>query len=651
MRLCVAAALLATAGLSTQAVWAAELGTLSVSSRLNEPLAAKLTVNDVTEASQPLVLRLASEAVYTRVGRTPLPADLGVKLSLASRSPWIVNVTSSKSVTTNDIPLIIEMSEAGKLSAKFYRVKLEPAKTSSTPTTSAKTSYAALPSVQKPAVKPMAALPSAQTPSKVESAAAKIVNKTESAVPKTTVAAKTPSKVAATSAKAKTSPDDLYNLSDLSKPVTVKAGMTMWSIAKMYQPRYEGATPEEVLVGLVRNNPKAFTGGKVTGVKLGSRLRPPSQDLVQSIGRDTAWCLVHVTPGADATKSPLQTNLAKAQARLDKMGVSYVKPPLDNLGNLDKVASEVKEPASVASPVPQPSPQPEAAATAPQKPVEEPVAPPPVVEAAKEALPLQPKAQEPKLTVTTTSNIRTEELPQTGDAGNRGWLWGVLVLLAAGAGGWFFWRRRKNAEFEKTARAVRFRTPEPTTDEQMKGVTDMVKNRLSADAAARRGFPARTQVSGDFKTAAPSSSSSFSLPASAQVERSNTVACPSSEASPAGVVTEAPATSAADPARAFEAVTPTITNFAFAAESAHATTELAPEAELKPFTLRSTAEGTTFEVAGNEDSAAQKLEVARRKISDGLPDEAAELLREVSLTGTPEQKMSALSLLDAVKRV
>lgn len=125
MRLCVAAALLTAAGLSIGAASAAELGTLSVSSRLNEPLAAKLTVNDVNEASQPLVLRLASDAVYAKVGRQPIPADLGVKLTLASRNPWVVSITSEKPVTVEDMPIIVEMSEAGKLSAKFYRVKLE----------------------------------------------------------------------------------------------------------------------------------------------------------------------------------------------------------------------------------------------------------------------------------------------------------------------------------------------------------------------------------------------------------------------------------------------------------------------------------------------------------------------------------------------
>ena len=119
MRLCAAAALLTAAGLSIGAASAAELGTLSVSSRLNEPLAAKLTVNDVSEASQPLVLRLASDAVYAKVGRQPIPADLGVKLTLASRNPWVVSITSEKPVTVEDMPIIVEMSEARKLSANI----------------------------------------------------------------------------------------------------------------------------------------------------------------------------------------------------------------------------------------------------------------------------------------------------------------------------------------------------------------------------------------------------------------------------------------------------------------------------------------------------------------------------------------------------
>ena len=158
MRLCAAAALLTAAGLSIGAASAAELGTLSVSSRLNEPLAAKLTVNDVNEASQPLVLRLASDAVYAKVGRQPVPADLGVKLTLASRNPWVVSITSEKPVTVEDMPIIVEMSEAGKLSAKFYRVKLEKAPAAGA--TAPKTALVKLPSAQS-AAKTAAALPSA----------------------------------------------------------------------------------------------------------------------------------------------------------------------------------------------------------------------------------------------------------------------------------------------------------------------------------------------------------------------------------------------------------------------------------------------------------------------------------------------------------
>ena len=59
MRLTAAAALLAAIGFSAQA---ADLGTLSVTSRLNEPLSARLTVNNVDPKVEPLVVRLAPEA-------------------------------------------------------------------------------------------------------------------------------------------------------------------------------------------------------------------------------------------------------------------------------------------------------------------------------------------------------------------------------------------------------------------------------------------------------------------------------------------------------------------------------------------------------------------------------------------------------------
>lgn len=612
MRLCAAAALLTAAGLSIGAASAAELGTLSVSSRLNEPLAAKLTVNDVNEASQPLVLRLASDAVYAKVGRQPVPADLGVKLTLASRNPWVVSITSEKPVTVEDMPIIVEMSEAGKLSAKFYRVKLEkaPAAGAAAP----KTALVKLPSAQS-AAKTAAALPSAE-----KTTAAKTVVKTKTV-------AETPVKtVEAKKAAAKPVTGDLYDLDDLSRPVTVKSGMTMWSIAKMYQPRYEGARTEEVLVALVRANPKSFEGGRVTGVKNGARLVPPSEKLVKSVGTDTAWCLVHVTPNADARKAPSAAAMAKAHARMDKQRIVYEKTK-----PAAKAVPVVKAPEPAAVPAPKPAVEPAEPDNTPvtlPMPTEE--VRPVVTEAPLEEKPAEPaaapvetpapavtsevnvKPKEADLTVTTTTtNIRTEELPKPAEEGGLGWLWALLAVIAAGAGGFFVWRRKKEKEaFERTAQAVRFMRPEPTTAEQVKGMDKLFANRLAADAAAAKGFekPATSQpdVTAEPRVVVPT-------------------------ATPA-----APAAAMPEPSVAAPVPTPMALS--------------EPEAP-KAFTIRSSADGTAqFEVAA-VDEAMKRLEAARAKIAAGLPDEAIPLLKEAELLGNADEKAAAQRLLDTVKRV
>lgn len=612
MRLCVAAALLTAAGLSIGAASAAELGTLSVSSRLNEPLAAKLTVNDVNEASQPLVLRLASDAVYAKVGRQPIPADLGVKLTLASRNPWVVSITSEKPVTVEDMPIIVEMSEAGKLSAKFYRVKLEKAPAAGA--TAPKTALVKLPSAQS-AAKTASALPSAE-----KTTAAKTVVKAQTV-------AKTPVKtVEAKKAAAKPVTGDLYDLDDLSRPVIVRSGMTMWSIAKMYQPRYEGARTEEVLVALVRANPKSFEGGRVTGVKNGARLVPPSEKLVKSVGTDTAWCLVHVTPNADARKNPSAAAMAKAHARMDKQRIVYEKTK-----PAAKAVPVVKAPEPAAVPAPKPAVEP---AEPDNKPVTLPMPTegvrPVVTEAPLEEKPAEPaaapvetpapavtsevnvKPKEADLTVTTTTtNIRTEELPKPAEEGGLGWLWALLAVIAAGAGGFFVWRRKKEKEaFERTAQAVRFMRPEPTTAEQVKGMDKLFANRLAADAAAAKGFE---------------------KPASSQPD----VAAEPRVAVPTATPT-APAAAMPEPSVAAPVPTPM------------ALSELeAPKA----FTIRSSADGTAqFEVAA-ADEAMKRLEAARAKIAAGLPDEAIPLLKEAELLGNADEKAAAQRLLDTVKRV
>ena len=318
--------------------------------------------------------------------------------------------------------------------------------------------------------------------------------------------------------------------------------------------------------------------------------------------------------------------MAKAHARMDKQRIVYEKTR-----PAAKAVPVVKalEPAAV--PAPKPAVEPAELDNTPvtlPMPTEE--VRPVVTEAPLEEKPAEPaaapvetpapavtsevnvKPKEADLTVTTTTtNIRTEELPKPAEEGGLGWLWALLAVIAAGAGGFFVWRRKKEKEaFERTAQAVRFMRPEPTTAEQVKGMDKLFANRLAADAAAAKGFekPATSQpdVTAEPRAAVPT-------------------------ATPA-----APAAAMPEPSVAAPVPTPMA---------------LSEPEELKAFTIRSSADGTAqFEVAA-ADEAMKRLEAARAKIAAGLPDEAIPLLKEAELLGNADEKAAAQRLLDTVKRV
>ena len=79
---------------------------------------------------------------------------------------------------------------------------------------------------------------------------------TKSAAPKQTVQAAKPA--AKTSAagpvKLPLNPADY----DLDQPFLVRDGMTMWSIATLYRPRYPQASMDQILVAFVRAEPQSF---------------------------------------------------------------------------------------------------------------------------------------------------------------------------------------------------------------------------------------------------------------------------------------------------------------------------------------------------------------------------------------------------------
>lgn len=336
----IAAAVTAVAG----GAFAAELGSLMVYSAVGEPLDAELTIRDVDPKAEQLKVRLAPASTYRRVGKEVLFSVNDVSLSLLKKEPYTVKLKGQQAVDARQFPLIVELSEAGKVSAKLYEVRLQdrPAapmvkdvaqtekvapmvdastKDSSVVPSANTTERSAVPSAKGTVP---SAVPSAKTtaqkaptePAYVPPVREPAPSTTKSAAPKQTVQAAKPA--AKTSAagpvKLPLNPADY----DLDQPFLVRDGMTMWSIATLYRPRYPQASMDQILVAFVRTNPGAYEKGRVNGVKIGSRLKAPLADDVATVELDEAWALVRVAPNADARKAPSRKVLQRAHKRMQR---------------------------------------------------------------------------------------------------------------------------------------------------------------------------------------------------------------------------------------------------------------------------------------------------------------------------------------------
>ena len=249
-------------------------------------------------------------------------------------------------------------------------------------------------------------------------------------------------------------------------PIDVTPGMTLWSIAGKVRALYPQASIDRIEVALVRANPQAFKNGRVTGLKLGSRLRIPSAELINSITEQEAWAIVRVKPSVNALKKPTEKRMLTAKKKMptSRLKTHEVLPPKAQTLVVSpvKAARPKTEPSESASPSletrlqgsesakPQgaePAPQgnlPEAGATRPLTAPDSPMpqasgenkdraAPAPQSEAPQ----MEPEAATQKL---TTTKPKKSGMPW-------GTIFGALAVLAALFGGGVYWRlRRKTHE-------------------------------------------------------------------------------------------------------------------------------------------------------------------------------------------------------------
>lgn len=272
---------------------AAVLGEMTVRSVPGEPLDAILTIEDVDLSSTTSMVRVAPPGTYLREGVAwpEQVQDLKLKRDASADNNVTVRVVGSETLGTESFPLLIELNVGGNVTVRQYVLHAEnghfsvtadlPRRTVTAPAAAPETSAA-----------PSVTMAAASDPKEVKALKRRLAKKGRYA----------PSVVRDYVA---------LNGFDSTQPFNVIADMTIWSIAKLYWPVFEGCTMEQLVVGFEEKNPDAFLRDDPSKLVIGSKLTAPTRAEVLAIDPVEAFRRVH---GSD-TAIPMPTqNLIDAQA-------------------------------------------------------------------------------------------------------------------------------------------------------------------------------------------------------------------------------------------------------------------------------------------------------------------------------------------------
>lgn len=253
---------LVAAGLMTVPLMAhaAGLGKMSVNSALGQPLAAEIELFAADKAElDSLSASLASDQAFrdANVEFAPVLSSLRFSVEKKSNGKSVLKVTSSRPVNDPFVDMLIELNWASGRLVREYTMLLDP------PGTVAQQSSAPV------AVTPPRAPVAKRAPAAV--AQTQDVEAGQAPVPDKPAAPR----AAAAAPESTSAPDQ----------VTVKRGDTLGGIAKQVRP--SGVSLEQTLVGLYRENPKAFAGN-MNRLKSGTTLAVPSAETVASISKQDA---------------------------------------------------------------------------------------------------------------------------------------------------------------------------------------------------------------------------------------------------------------------------------------------------------------------------------------------------------------------------
>ena len=272
---------------------AAMLGEMTVRSVPGEPLDAILTIEDVDLSSTTSMVRVAPPGTYLREGVAwpEQVQDLKLKRDAAADNNVTVRVVGSETLGTESFPLLIELNVGGNVTVRQYVLHAENGRFAVTADLPRRTVTAPAAAPETPAVSSVT-MAAASDPKEVKALKRRLAKKGRYA----------PSVVRDYVA---------LNGFDSTQPFSVIEDMTIWSIAKLYWPVFEGCTMEQLVVGFEEKNPGAFLSDDPSKLVIGSKLTAPTRAEVLAIDPVEAFRRVH---GKD-TAIPMPTqNLIDAQA-------------------------------------------------------------------------------------------------------------------------------------------------------------------------------------------------------------------------------------------------------------------------------------------------------------------------------------------------
>lgn len=262
-----ATAAVVSVALPASEAWALALGRVNVQSALGEPLRAEVEIPQITAAeAEGLRVGVASPGVFRTQGMEYNATASQVRVSVQRRADGsaVLRLTSTQPVNEPFVDLVIDASWASGNLQRNYTLLLDPPTLQKLPPA---VTAAAQASAPEPAAAPRRAAP---TPSQAPSQAA--AGNTEESRP-APAAPRRAATAARERAAAAPAPSE-------ASEVRIKTGDTAGRIAAAHLPA--GVSLDQMLVAMLRTNPKVFINGNVNRMRSGAVLTVPDEATAQA---------------------------------------------------------------------------------------------------------------------------------------------------------------------------------------------------------------------------------------------------------------------------------------------------------------------------------------------------------------------------------